>query len=67
MTALAAGTMRGNGPDFRDFYLVLAELFMAFTEAGKDIVKEFNAIGRGIPLDFHNYAVMKSKLNEGRR
>jgi hypothetical protein len=33
---LAAAAIRGNGPDFRDFYLALAKLFLAFESAGLD-------------------------------
>jgi hypothetical protein len=61
MTALAAASIRGDGPDYRDFYMALAELFSAFREAGLDPAAEFNAMGGGIPADFHTYAVARGR------
>lgn len=58
---MAAGSIRGDGPDFRDFYLVLAELYAAALDAGLEPKKAFNAMGGGIPADFDTFAVVKSK------
>ena len=59
---LAAASMRGDGPDFRDFYLALVELYMAALEAGLDVDKEFAAIGGGVPPDFGTSPVLKGRL-----
>ncbi|MBN1533036.1 MAG: hypothetical protein JXA20_10270 [Spirochaetes bacterium] len=61
MTALAAASIRGDGPDFRDFYMALAELYTAFKEAGLDPVVHFNAMGGGVPADFHTFAVVRGR------
>jgi hypothetical protein len=62
---LAAASIRGNGPDFRDFYLAMAELYAAALDAGLDPKNAFNAMRGGIPADFDTYAVVKSKLAGG--
>jgi hypothetical protein len=59
---LAAASMRGDGPDFRDFLVALAELYVAALEAGLEPKAEFEAIGGGVPADFHRYAVLKGRL-----
>jgi hypothetical protein len=59
---LSAASMRGNGPDFRDFYLALAELYAVALKAGIDPKDDFNAINGGVPKDFHTFAVLKERL-----
>jgi len=61
-TGLAAAAIRGDGPDFRDFYLALAELYAAALEAGIEPDRAFTAIGGGVPADFTNCAVLKARL-----
>lgn len=64
---LAAASMRGDGPDFRDFYLGLAELYMAAVGVGLDADEEFAAICGGVPADFGTYPVLKGRLESLRR
>lgn len=64
MVGLAAAAIRGDGPDFRDFYLALTELYIAALEVGIDPIDEFNAIQGGVPTDFHTYAVLRIRLAE---
>jgi hypothetical protein len=64
---LAAAAMRGDGPDYRDFFLALAELYVAAEEAGLDPRAEFAAIGGGVPADFHTYAVLKEQQSANTR
>lgn len=59
---LAAASIHGNRPDFRDFYLALTELYVTALEAGIDPKGEFNAIKGGVPKDFHTFAVLKERL-----
>ena len=59
---LAAGSMRGNGPDFRDFYLALTELYFAAKDVGLRPSLAFDKIGGGVPENFKDYAVVKSRL-----
>jgi hypothetical protein len=47
--------------DYRDFLLVLAELYVTAEEAGLDPGPVFDAAGGGIPSDFHTYAVVRSR------
>jgi hypothetical protein len=63
---LAAGSLRGDGPDFRDFYLALAELYVAAKSVGLKPSMAFDKIGGGVPKDFKSYAVVKSKLASSR-
>jgi hypothetical protein len=62
-TGLAAESIRGDGPDFRDFYLALADLYVAALDADLNPRETFNTIGGGVPADFDTYAVMKSRLD----
>ena len=64
MIALASAAIRGEGPDFRDFHLALAELWVAFESAGLDPRGAFDAMGGGIPGGFEHYAVLKSWRNQ---
>jgi hypothetical protein len=59
---LAAAAMRGDGPDYRDFYLALAALYIESLDAGLNPGKAFNAIGGGVPTEFDTFAVMRSGL-----
>ena len=59
---LAAGSLRGTGPDFRDFYLALAELYVAAKDAGLKPSMAFDKVGGGVPKNFKDYAVVKSRL-----
>jgi len=64
MVGLAAAAIRGDGPDFRDFYMALAELYAAALEAGVDPKDEFATIGGGVPDNFHTFAVLRSRLSD---
>ncbi|MBN1535788.1 MAG: hypothetical protein JW908_03570 [Anaerolineales bacterium] len=63
LIGLAAASMRGDGPDFRDFYLALTELYIASLDAGIDPKDEFNAIQGGVPINFDTFAVLKGRLS----
>ncbi len=69
MTGLAAASIRGDGPDFRDFYLAMAELYAVALETGLQPKTAFNAMGGGVPADFDTFAVVKSRManNPGHR
>ena len=58
---LAAAAIQEGSYDYRDFLLALAELYVTAEEVGIDPKPEFEAIGSGIPADFHTYAVVKSR------
>jgi hypothetical protein len=55
---LAAAAIQEGGYDMRDFLLALAHLYVSAEEAGIDPQAEFEAMGEGIPEDFHRYAVV---------
>lgn len=59
---LATASMRGDGPDYRDFLLALAELYVAADDVGLDPKVAFMAIGGGVPANFHTYAVLMGRL-----
>lgn len=61
---LAAAAIRGSGPDSRDFWMALAELYVSAEEAGIDPRSEFETAGGGVPSNFHTYAVLKSRQRE---
>lgn len=61
---LATAAMRGDGPDFCDFYLALVDLYAAGLDANINPREAFSDIGGGVPADFNTYAVMKSRLAE---
>ena len=58
---LAAAAIQKGGYDYRDFLLALAELYVTAEEVGIDPKPEFEALGDGIPADFHTYAVVRSR------
>jgi len=58
---LAAAAIQVGGYDYRDFLLALAELYVTAEEVGIDPEPEFEAMGAGIPADFHTYAVVRSR------
>ena len=58
---LAAASIRGDGPDYRDFLLALTELYVAAEEAGLDPKSEFAAMCGGVPTDFDTYAVLRER------
>jgi hypothetical protein len=64
---LAAASIRGDGPDFRDFYVALAELYAAALDAGLQPKEAFNTIGGGVPANFDSYAVLKSRLADSKQ
>jgi hypothetical protein len=67
---LAAASIRGDGPDYRDFLLALTELYVAAEAAGLDAKSEFAAIGGGVPANFDTYAVLKARhadIKRGKR
>lgn len=57
----AAAALLGGQLDYRDVLLALAELYVTAEEAGLDPDPVFEAVGSGIPSDFHTYAVVKSR------
>ncbi len=57
----AAAAIQGGRLDYRDFLLALAELYVTAEEAGLDPDPVFEAVGEGIPSDFHTYAVVKGR------
>ncbi|MBN1887581.1 MAG: hypothetical protein JW850_06310 [Thermoflexales bacterium] len=59
---LAAASIRGDGPDYRDFLVALAELYVTAVEVGLEPRVEFMAIGGGVPANFHTYAVLRERL-----
>jgi hypothetical protein len=61
---LAAAALRGDGPDYRDFYLAMADLYTAGLDANSNSKAAFSAIGGGVPTNFDTYAVLKSRLVE---
>jgi hypothetical protein len=63
---LAAASIRGDGPDFRDFYLALADLYLAALDADINAGEVFNRAGGGVPRSFEDSAIIKSKLAEWR-
>jgi hypothetical protein len=64
---LAAASMRGDGPDYRDFLLALTELYVAALEADLEAAAEFAAIGGGVPANFQTYAVLRARLADVRK
>jgi len=64
---LAAAAIQKGGYDYRDFLLALAELYVTAEEVGIDPKPEFEALGDGIPANFHTYAVVRSRRAHGRR
>ena len=63
---LAAAAIQKGGYDPRDFLLALAELYVTAEEVGIDPKPEFEALGSGIPADFHTYAVVRSRRKRPR-
>jgi hypothetical protein len=57
----AAAALLGGQLDYRDFLLALAELYVMAEEAGLDPDPVFEAVGGGIPSDFHTYAVVRRR------
>lgn len=64
---LAVASIRGDGPDYRDFLLGLTELYVAALEAGMEPKDEFTKIGGGVPADFHTFAVLKRRLADEKK
>ena len=60
-TRAAAASMQGGHLDYRDFLLALADLYVSAEEAGLDPESEFEAMGVGLPEDFHTYAVVRGR------
>lgn len=52
---LMAGRQQGGRLDIRDFYLALAELYVAADETGIDAERKFATTGGAIPPDFGKY------------
>lgn len=63
---LAAAAIQQGGYDPRDFLLALAELYVTAEEVGIDPKPEFEALGAGIPADFHTHAVVRSRRKRPR-